>query len=314
MVSISICFSMVLTNPANAWCLLKTKGTGPYENILQTIIQNIQKNTRSSVQVIDIEKNRWYQKCMSSKSHTKQPVLVLGEASFINLKRFLSENPQHTMHQDSFFTIATSKPDHPKVNYWVNYIPKPGLLFEEVKKVNPSLTEIHMVIYKNGAGQFHWFIQQIQKDASEHGITPIFHEIQETKEALNTFTDILDTINGNISGLWLSPYHGQYGVDSLLPILLRQSIRKKIPVISNNLSFVNKGLLLGIFPDNALFGQQIAGIMNRIEKNNYPKEQNLQVFFMEQGKTAINKRTAQLLNKPLSRKQRKSYDLVFPKK
>ena len=123
--------------------------------------------------------------------------------------------------------------------------------------------------------------------------------------------------NHKIDALWVSQNHGDYHLSSLITYILKKSIHHKILIASNNLSWINKGIFIGLYPDNTAFGKEIAARVNTLNSREVPthsKKLNSHVYFMKATKLSINKRTSRFIGIPLNAKNNKEIDLIFPKK
>lgn len=101
--------------------------------------------------------------------------------------------------------------------------------------------------------------------ASELGIELVTREVEGTGDV----PDAVDTLVGEVDGLWLVPDATVVTKDTFKHILLA-TLGKKVPLMVFSVPFVKAGALLGVAPNYQAIGEMAAGMAKSIESGTSP--------------------------------------------
>jgi putative ABC transport system substrate-binding protein len=122
------------------------------------------------------------------------------------------------------------------------------------------------------------------------------------------YREILDEIRPEEDAVWLPLDDVSVNDDVILPMLLEASWNRNLVIFSSNLSHVQKGILLAIYPDNRALGQRLGEMIAAYRRTatapGVKPAADLQV--------AMNQRTAAHIGLRLSSRQQNKIALTFP--
>ena len=93
---------------------------------------------------------------------------------------------------------------------------------------------------------------------------------------------------------------------TILPLVLRQSWQRDIPVFSSTYAHVKKGVLFVLYPNNRAMGKSLAAMALR------PADARKGLALLRDVSVAVNLRTASHLGLNISSEQQRSFEAVFP--
>ncbi len=271
----------------------------PYSSVFTDIVEGIEKGydgrVRSRVlpQSISAPKlEAW----LESRNIVR--VIALGKQA-MDLMQVLPEN---------YVTVAgavLSVP--PVVNETFSAItlaPDPDLTFAELKRLAPKVEIVSVIYHKSYHAHL---IQRASEVAARHGITLELHAANGARADAQLYHEFFEAKDAKRRSVWLLQGDKSLQNRSILYNLLKDAWYSKLLVFSNNPSYVKKGILFSLFPDNIRMGESLAAAM---EQQNAGK--SIGVVQTRDLLSALNIRTAEHLGLPLSRSKRREFDVVFP--
>jgi putative ABC transport system substrate-binding protein len=96
----------------------------------------------------------------------------------------------------------------------------------------------------------------------------------------------------------------------VLPLVLRESWNRNVPVFSSSYLHVKKGALFVLYPNNVELGRTLAMSALRILSGDGRKG----MVPLREVYTAVNLRTASHIGLNISHQQQRSFDSVFPER
>lgn len=195
--------------------------------------------------------------------------------------------------------------------YGITLNPDPASLLLRLKTIAPKVTRVTVVYQRE---QDKWMIDKAVKPAQELGITLNAVAVENLQEAANKYREILNNQQTETEALWLPQDSAVLDEQAVLPMILKEAWDKRLIVFSSNPSFVKRGVLFALYPDNYNMGRSLGEMVKRIQATSggqsYPDA--LHIESLRDLLIAFNIRTAAHLNINNSREDLDKFDLVFP--
>jgi putative ABC transport system substrate-binding protein len=188
----------------------------------------------------------------------------------------------------------------------ITMAPDPGELFKELRELAPDIRTVHVIYEEELHGRL---LERARQAARQQGLTVVSYRFESVAESANLYRKLLTTLDSGRESVWLLQGDSALRERAVLSEVLREAWNSRLLVFSSNPSYVSKGVLFSLYPDNARLGQAIAQTMvAKSRGSNGGIEQTRDLLI------AVNVRTAEHLGLNISRSQRRSFDVVFPRK
>lgn len=188
----------------------------------------------------------------------------------------------------------------------VSLSPDPALLFERLRGLVPGTRRIHVVYDPRQNG---WLIRLARAAARDQGLELVVREASDLRAAVRAYQEILAGANAERDVLWLPQDATTVDENTVLPLVLRETWERRLPVFSSSFGHVRRGVLFSLFPDNVGLGRDLAGSALGFLASGEPPGRG--VMPLRNVQTAVNLRTAKHLGLKLSSQQQRGFDLVF---
>jgi putative ABC transport system substrate-binding protein len=116
------------------------------------------------------------------------------------------------------------------------------------------------------------------------------------------------TLEAGKEAVWLLQGDAGLRERSVLYNVLKESWNNGILVFSSNPSYVSKGVLFSLYPDNRRMGSALASKLLARKAGEKPTIEQTRDLLI-----AVNIRTAKHLGLDVSRSQRREFDVIFPR-
>ena len=134
-------------------------------------------------------------------------------------------------------------------------------------------------------------------------------EAPDLKTAVRLYQEVMTRADVERDALWLPQDVTTVDETTILPLVLRESWDRRLPVFSSSFSHVRRGVLFSLFPDNLGLGRNLAGTALGLAG---PSESgNRSVVPLRDVQMAVNLRTARHLGLNFTTRQQQGFDLVF---
>lgn len=186
----------------------------------------------------------------------------------------------------------------------ITMTPDPDLLFEQLKLLSPDIESVS-VVYQ--FARHDYLIKRAQESAASYGLVISEYGTDSAREGAKLFKTIIDDHVPGKTAIWLLQDVPALKERSVLQSLLRKAWDKKILVFSSNPSYVKKGALFSLFPNNVELGRGLVKASMELEKGH--------ALGTRPGRdldSVLNTRTAEHLGLRLSRSRRREFDILFP--
>lgn len=191
-------------------------------------------------------------------------------------------------------------------NQQVNSLsPDPALLFSRLKEMMPKVRRIFAVYDSRQNG---WMMRLAKDAARVQGLELVTYEVQDLRNAMHAYQEILAATDSNQDALWLPQDSTTVEESSVLPLVLQESWAHNLTVFSSSFGHVRRGVLFSLYPNNVELGHHLAdsalGLISSGENNSSGMRPLREVLM------AVNLRTAKHLGINASKQQ--GYAMTFP--
>lgn len=201
--------------------------------------------------------------------------------------------------------VLTVPEDEARGQPVISLSPDPMLLFARMKALMPAARRV-FVVYDPG---FNGWLMKLAKEAARiQGLELVAYEAQDLRSAVRFYQQIFSTADGHSDVLWLPQDPTTVEESSILPLALQESWNQGIAVFSSNSSYVRRGVLFSLYPDNVALGRSLAGLAQGILSSGDSRKRGMMP--LRDVQSAINVRTAQHLGINPGREQ--GFDTIFP--
>lgn len=184
--------------------------------------------------------------------------------------------------------------------------PDPGLLFGHLKNLVPGVRRITVIFNPQ---QNDRLIRFAKEAARTHGLDLIALEARDLASAARLYETAFASSEGKRDAIWLP--HDAMTVDeaAILPLVLRESWNRGVPVFSSNFLHAKRGALFALYPNNIELGKALAAIAHSALIGEM-RTRGLQP--LRQVHIALNLRTAKHLSLQIGYQQQRKFDTIFP--
>lgn len=289
--------SLLISVPAWSWCVLTPPQNAPYFRIISDILDGFKEVIPDFTSVTTTE-------VLPDSCTSGEGYVILGPDPYQHFGNMLKPEQVN-------IAVAVEVEKNPLIDHWFKYVLSPSRLAKQLSALEPHLETVHIVTNSKADQNL---LDTAFTAFEKAGIQLENHQIRELKYASRMIEDIIEKMNPNSEALWISPHHGQYGLPALLPTIIKQSLYSQKMSIGNNLQWIDKGLYLGLFPDNIGFGREIGHvILDHEKKAVYEDHHQTQYHYIESASLAANRKTMRFLNKKHTDEQLEMIKLWLPK-
>ena len=187
----------------------------------------------------------------------------------------------------------------------VSLAPDPDMMFASLKKLAPKIKTIHVIYGEALHGRL---MRRALQVASSHELEIKSYLNKDVKQIANLYRGFFETLDSQSEAVWLLQGDPGLRERSILYQVLKAAWNSNILVFSSNPSYVSKGVLFALYPDNTRMGNTLAQTLlarTAGEKPTIVQTRDLLI--------AVNIRTAEHLGLEISRAQRREIDVIFPR-
>ncbi|ELX08892.1 hypothetical protein Jab_2c09500 [Janthinobacterium sp. HH01] len=196
-------------------------------------------------------------------------------------------------------------PDADRLN-GISLTPDPALLFSMLKSLLPGIRRV-IVVYNPAVNETQ--IRLAREAARSLGLELAALEASDLAGAARAYETQLAAADGHRDALWLPQDSTTVEETTILPLVLKESWSRNVPVFSSSVLHVKKGVLFGMYPNNVQLGRDLAALALSMQNGEQPKRG---VTPLRAVRSALNSRTASHIGLNLVSSQQRSFDAVFP--
>ena len=188
----------------------------------------------------------------------------------------------------------------------VSLTPDPALLFARLKSLLPGVKRVQ-VIYN--PQQNDWLIRIARDAAKVHGLELVTHEARDLATAARLYEGVFAASDARRDAVWLPQDATTVDETTILPLVLKESWNRNVPVFSSSFLHVKKGALFALYPNNIELGRTLASSALAAMSGDTRRRG---ILPLREVQTAVNLRTASHLGLSISDQQQRSFDFIFP--
>jgi putative ABC transport system substrate-binding protein len=188
----------------------------------------------------------------------------------------------------------------------ISLTPDPALLFERLKGMLPNVKRV-LVVYDPQNND--WLIKFAREAARAQGLELVAYEARDLATAAHLYETAFAGSDGKRDAFWLPQDATTVDETTILPIVLRESWNRNVPVFSSSFLHVKKGALFALYPNNVELGRSLA---NSALSAMSGQSRRRGVLPLREVHTAVNLRTASHIGLNIGYQQQRSFDFVFP--
>ena len=188
----------------------------------------------------------------------------------------------------------------------ISLTPDPALLFSFLKKLLPNVKKVTVIYDPQNNG---WLLKLAQAAATAQGLDLVAHVAPDLATAAHLYEAVFAAADSRLDAIWLP--HDVTTVDeaTILPLVLKESWSRGIPVFSSSFLHVKKGVLFALYPNNLELGRDLANSALGVLAGE-PRKRGMSP--LRRVYTAVNLRTAGHIGLNISPQQQRSFNSVFP--
>jgi putative ABC transport system substrate-binding protein len=154
-----------------------------------------------------------------------------------------------------------------------------------------------------------WLIKLARDVAKAQGLELLAFEAKDLASAARQYEAAFAGVDGRRDAVWLPQDPTTVDEGTILPLVLKESWNRNVPVFSSSFLHVKKGALFALYPNNLELGRTLASSARAVLAGESRKRG---VVPLREVHTAINMRTASHLGLSIGNQQRRSFDFIFP--
>lgn len=269
----------------------------PYRAVFAEILQGVEEQARARPRAIALTAGTDLAELRNTLKNGKV-VIALGRQG---LKAATMLEPT----QGVVVGGVGAAPDADRLN-GISLSPDPALLFGMLKNLLPGVRRV-IVVYNPATSEAQ--IRLAREAARGLGLELVALEAGDLAGAARAYEAQFATADGRRDALWLPQDATTVEETTILPLVLKESWSRNLPVFSSSVLHVKKGVLFGMYPNNVQLGRDLAALALAMQ-NGEPLKRG--VMPLRAVRSALNSRTASHIGLNLVSSQQRSFDAVFP--
>jgi len=196
----------------------------------------------------------------------------------------------------------------PEADKWngISLTPDPTLLFARLKSLLPTVRRVIVVYNPQNSEQL---IRLAREAARAQGLELVALEAADLAAAVRRYESALAGADSRLDALWLPPDATTVDESTILPLVLRESWDRNLPIFSSSILHVKKGALFALFPNNTELGRDLANLAAAALVGEPLKHG---VTPLRAVRTAFNWRTANHIGLAMDANQQRGFDFLYP--
>ncbi|MES2163184.1 MAG: ABC transporter substrate binding protein [Pseudomonadota bacterium] len=269
----------------------------PYRTVFTEILQGVEEQARAKPRAIALGAGTDLAELRNTLKNGKV-VIALGRQG---LKAAAMLDPA----QSVVIGGVGAAPDAERLN-GISLAPDPALLFGMLKTLLPGIRRV-IVVYNPASNEAQ--IRLAREAARGLGLELVALEASDLAGAARAYEAQFAAADGHRDALWLPQDATTVEETTILPLVLKESWSRNLPVFSSSVLHVKKGVLFGMYPNNVQLGRDLAALALAMQNGDMPKRG---VTPLRAVRSALNSRTASHIGLNLVSGQQRSFDAVFP--
>jgi putative tryptophan/tyrosine transport system substrate-binding protein len=188
----------------------------------------------------------------------------------------------------------------------VSLTPDPVLLFSRLKNLLSGVKRV-IVVYNPQYND--WLIKIAREAAKTQGLELIAYEARDLASAARMYEIAFASAESRRDAVWLPQDATTVDETTILPLVLKESWNRNVPVFSSSFLHVKKGALFALYPNNMELGRTLASSALAVMAGDIRRRG---VSPLREVQTAVNLRTASHIGLTIGYQQQRSFDFIFP--
>jgi len=200
---------------------------------------------------------------------------------------------------------VSSVPEEDKLD-GISLTPDPSLLFARLKNLLPAVRRVIVVYNPQNSEPL---IRLAREAARVEGLELVALEASDLAAAVRHYESACAGADSRLDALWLPPDATTVDESTILPLVLRESWERNLPIFSSSVLHVKKGALFALFPNNTELGRDLAKLATAVLGG---EPQKHGVTPLRAVRTAFNWRTASHIGLNMDANQQRGFDFLYP--
>lgn len=183
--------------------------------------------------------------------------------------------------------------------------PDPSLLFGQLKTLVPATRRV-IVVYNPAHNE--WLIKLAREAARAHGLELAAYEARDLASAARLYESAFNGADNRHDAVWLPIDPTTVDEATILPLVLRESWNRNVPIFSSSFLHVKKGALFAMYPNNTELGRHLANLAGSLLAGD-PRRG---VTPLREVHTGLNLRTASHLGLKISDRMQRNFEFLYP--
>jgi putative tryptophan/tyrosine transport system substrate-binding protein len=270
----------------------------PNRSVFTQIIEGIETETKIKVRSIPIsDKIDGTELYNQLKKAGTKVVIALGKGGIKISSNF---DRDITVIVSGAFPVPDADNSKP---LGISLTPDPTILFSSFKELVPTTKRV-FVVYDPKNNE--WLIKIARAAAKAQGIELIANEARDLASAAKLYDTIFTSADSKTDAVWLPNDSTTVDEATILPLVLKESWNRNIPIFSSSFIHAKKGALFSVLPDNVELGRTLANSAMNILAGDVSKKG---VVPLRQVQTALNTRAAQHIGLNINAR---NFKFIFP--
>jgi putative tryptophan/tyrosine transport system substrate-binding protein len=188
----------------------------------------------------------------------------------------------------------------------ISLTPDPALLFARLKSMLSGVKRV-IVVYDPRYND--WLIKLARDAARAQGLELVAYEAHDLAAAARLYESAFAASDGRRDAIWLPQDATTVDEATILPLVLKESWNRGVPVFSSSFLHVKKGALFALYPNNMGLGRTLATTADAIMSGDCHKRSMLPLRDVY---TAVNLRTASHIGLSIGYQQQRDFEFIFP--
>jgi putative tryptophan/tyrosine transport system substrate-binding protein len=271
----------------------------PHRKIFTEIIEGIEEQAKLRVRGYPVAANADFAELQATlKRNGGKVVIALGRQGLQAASAFDSST-------GVVVGGVSSAPDGERLR-GITLLPDPALLFSYLKSMMPHVRRV-IVVYSPQASA--GMIRLAKDAARSHALELVALEAPDLAAAARRYESALSSADGRSDALWLPPDPVTVDEQTIVPLVLKESWNRNVPIFSSSILHVKKGALFALYPNNFELGRDLATLAIGVLNGDNPR---LGMAPLRAVRTAFNWRSASHFGLSVALGQQRTYDAIFP--
>lgn len=188
----------------------------------------------------------------------------------------------------------------------ISLTPDPALLFSRLRNLLHGVKRV-IVVYNPQHNE--WLIKIAREAARAQGLELAAYEARDLAAAARAYETAFASSDARRDAVWLPQDATTVDENTILPLVLKESWNRNVPVFSSSFLHVKKGALFALYPNNLELGRTLANSALAVLSG---EARRRGILPLREVQTAVNIRTASHIGLNIGYQQQRSFDFIFP--